>query len=91
MLPENESVMLILGTGVLVFILATRSHLKRLRSWRLLVLGYILILTGWCATLAEHIVCADLFNYVEHAAYALGALVVAYWCWGGMRVNEEAS
>ena len=90
MFPENETVMVILGAGVLVFILRTRPRFRHLRSWHLLVLAYCLILVGWCATLVEHVTGSDFFNYLEHTAYVVGALIVALWCWGGMGATEEA-
>jgi hypothetical protein len=87
--PENEIVMWILGTGVLIFIFRSLAHLRRLRWWGLLLLAYVLLVTGWCATLLEDIGNNEFWNTVEHTAYALGAVVFALWCWGGMQEAED--
>ena len=80
MIHENEVVMLLLGLGVLVFILANRSRLRRLPRWDILSLGFYVVLAGWVLTVAEGFVFASFFNYLEHISYACGAVLLVVWC-----------
>ena len=44
---ENEVVMLLLGVGVLLFMLLRWPQLKQLPGAHLLLLGFIILLTSW--------------------------------------------
>ena len=81
MLQENEIVMLILGLGVLIFVLSNRSQLKRFQSSRGLMLGFYFLLAGWLSTVLEGFFGKVFFNYLEHMFYAIGSVSVALWCW----------
>lgn len=81
MIQENEIVMLILGLGVLIFILGNRSQLKRLPSSRWLILAFYVLLAGWALTVLEGFFWGLVLNYLEHTCYATGAVLVAAWCW----------
>jgi urea transporter len=87
--PESEIVMLIIAIGALIFMIRSRAHLRRLHRWRLLMLTYGVLMTGWCATLLEHAFSSNTWNAIEHVAYVLGAVLFAMWCWGGVRESEE--
>ena len=79
MVHENEIVMLILGIGVLFFIVVNYSQLKRFPAINTLIAGFCFTLTGWFFTVLEGYMLATLFNIVEHSCYLAGALCVAQW------------
>ncbi len=78
---ENEIVMLLIGVGVLIFILGSRQRLKGLPSSNILIAGFYLLLASWAVTVLEGFIWEELFNYIEHACYAVGSVLVAVWCW----------
>ena len=81
MIQENEIVMLMLGIGVLILALGNRFKLRRLPSWPILIAGYFALFTGWVLTILEGYFWEGLFNYLEHLAYAVSAVLVATWSW----------
>jgi hypothetical protein len=79
MLKENEVVMLILGFGVLLFILFNKVHLTRIHSWRLLLLSYCILLSGWLFTVLEEFFLATYLNYLEHISYCISSFLLIVW------------
>ena len=78
---ENEVLMLALGIGVFVFGIASRRRLARVPRWPLLAVSYAVMLVAWVATVLEGFWLAKPLNIVEHLGYALGAVLLAAWCW----------
>jgi len=94
MIHENEIIMLVLGAGVLVFVLLNYAHLKRIPWFGVLLGAYSLIVVGWAMTVLEGLFTEGLFwnssvNFLEHAFYAAGGIVVCVWCWGGFGKIRE--
>jgi hypothetical protein len=90
MIHENEIMMLILGLGVLIFVLGKRSQLKRFPSSGLLILGFYLLLAGWALTVVEGFFWELFLNFLEHACYTAGAVSVAVWSWRVFGGGKEA-
>jgi hypothetical protein len=90
MIRENEIIMLLLGIGVLIFILGNRSSIQRVPGWKILVAGFFVQLFGWLLTVLEGFFLKGILNYLEHICYAVSALLVAFWCLKACRVKEEA-
>ncbi len=90
MIQESEIVMLILGLGVLVFILGNLPQLKRIPYSRLLLSGFYTLLVGWVMTVLEGFIWSVLLNYLEHMCYAIASLLLAVWCWRVFGTKEEA-
>ncbi|MBN2813086.1 MAG: hypothetical protein JXQ80_03355 [Bacteroidales bacterium] len=80
MLRESEVVMLILGVGVLFFIIVNASRLKNIYSWKLLIAGYCVLLSGWIFTVLEGFFAGHILNYLEHASYLVSSVVLLVWC-----------
>lgn len=78
---ENEVVMLLIGVGVLIFILTSRLRLKRLPASNILIMGFYVLLVGWVLTVLEGFFCERLLDYLEHMCYAVSSVLVAIWCW----------
>ena len=70
--------MLVLGVGVLIAYARQRQALQLLERWWLLAASYLLLLLGWAATTLEALL--PLPNWLEHGAYAIGAVLAAIWC-----------
>lgn len=86
MIYENEVVMLLLGVGVLIFILGSRPRLKRLPASNILIVGFYVLFPAWILTVLEGFFLEgsfwnEFFNYPEHTCYAVSSVLVAIWCW----------
>ena len=82
-LYENEVVMLLIGMGVLVFILGNRERLKRLAASKLLIVGFYFLLAGWVLTVLEGLFglfWEEILNFAEHLCTAVSSVFVAVWC-----------
>jgi len=91
MFHENEIVMLLLGVGVLIFILGNRFKLKRLPSSNFLICGFYLLLAGWIATVLEGFLWSVFFNYFEHICYAGSSLLMLVWFLRVFKSKKEAN
>jgi len=92
---ENEVVMLLLGVGVLLFMLLRWPQLKQLPAAPLLILGFSILLSGWSATVLEGLFAEDsfyyqLFNSLEHVCYAGSAVLIVWWSWRAFAVSRES-
>jgi hypothetical protein len=82
-LYENEVVMLLIGMGVLVFILGNRERLKRLPASKILILAFYIMLAGWVMTVLEGLFglfLEEILNFAEHLCTAISSIFVAVWC-----------
>lgn len=80
MIQGNEIIMLLIGIGVLIFIIENLQQLRRFIYSEILLLGFYLILVGWILTVLEGFFYKDLLNLVEHACYAGSSVSIAFWC-----------
>ena len=90
MVQENEIIMLLLGIGVLVFVLGNRSVIQRVPGSRLLIAGFYVQLVGWFLTVLEGFILESFLNYFEHTCYAVSSLLLAFWCLKAHRGKEES-
>jgi uncharacterized membrane protein len=81
MIQGNEIIMLLLGIGVLIFILGNRPKLKRLPSSSILIAGFIVLFVGWVMTVLEGFYWKELLNLFEHICYAISSVLIAAWSW----------
>lgn len=89
MLYDNEVVMLILGAGVAGFVRLNYPRIKRIHSWKWLILSFYLMMGGWLFTILEGLFMEGIFNYLEHISYMISGLVLAYWCRNHLRHKQE--
>jgi uncharacterized membrane protein len=91
---ENEIVMLLIGVGVLIFVLGSRARLKSLPASNILIAGFYVLLASWTVTVLEGFFWEGVLNYIEHGCNAVSALFVAVWCWKvfgrGNPIRKEA-
>jgi hypothetical protein len=88
---ENEVVMLLIGVGVLIFILGSRRRLKDLPASNILIAGFYMLLVSWVLTVIEGFFWEGVLNYIEHACQAASAVIVAVWCWKVFRGSHRDS
>jgi len=79
MIQENEVMMFLVGLGVLIFVLGSRSKLKRISSSGTLFLAFYLAFGGWVFTVLEGFLWNRLLNFIEHACYAGSSIMLALW------------
>jgi len=90
MLKENEVVMLILGIAVFFLILMNLEHIRKIKSWKLLISGFYLLLLGWLFTILEGYFLEVFLNFCEHISYAVSAMFITLWCLKfSSKVKEE--
>jgi uncharacterized membrane protein YvlD (DUF360 family) len=77
----NEIVMLLIGVGVLIFILGSRPRLKSLPASNILIAGFFMLLVSWIVTVLEGFFWESFLNYIDHGCYAVGSVLMAVWCW----------
>jgi len=91
---ENEVVMLLIGVGVLIFILGSRTRLKSLPGSNILIAAFCMLLGSWILTVLEGFFWEPFLNYLDHGCYAVGSILVALWCWKvfgrGRPIGKEA-
>ena len=81
MIQESEVVLLLLGVGVLIFILGNRRRLRRLPASKILIAGFYTLLAGWVLTILEGFFWEELLNFLQHTCYTGSSVLVAIWCW----------
>lgn len=84
-LHENELMVWMLGSVVLVFLLMYRKELRRLPASALLFTAYVSVWLAWSATNLEHVFWYRSFNIIEHVGYALNGVLLLCWCWFAFR------
>jgi hypothetical protein len=89
MIQENEIVMLLIGVGVLIFIVKNRVQFKRLPEWKILTMAFYVLLVGWVLTVIEGFFWKAIFNLLEHICYASSSVLVAAWCWKVFGIEKE--
>jgi len=81
MIQENELVMLIIGIGVLIFMLNNLDKIRQLPYSKVFLASFLAFFCGWIATVVEGFILYDLFNLIEHFAYLASSLLAVLWCW----------
>ncbi len=81
MIQQNEVILLLLGIGVLIFLMANRGRLHRLPASRMILLAFYVLLGGWLLTNLEAFLLPELFNLIEHLCYAASGVLLAVWSW----------
>jgi hypothetical protein len=89
MIHENEVIMVVLGIGVSIFVLANRPRLKRIPSSAILIIGFSTLVAGWVLTVLEGFFWEQPLNFLEHMCYAISSIFVAAWCWKALGGKQE--
>ena len=90
MVQENEIVMLLLGLGVLIFMLGNRQRIKSIPASNILMACFYTLVTGWVFTVVEGFIWPGFFNLLEHLCYAGSSVLMAVWCWKTFGHREKA-
>ena len=89
MIQPHEIIVLLLGLGVLVFILENRQKLHLIPASRILTSAFSLVLAGWILTVLESLFWKDVLNFLEHFCYAAGSFSMAVWCWKVFKPRKD--
>jgi MFS superfamily sulfate permease-like transporter len=93
-IEPNEFAMLLLGVGVLIFILSNRKAIKRLPSWGIIMIVFYLQLLTWTATVLEGKAKGSswnsILNLIEHAGFAASSVLVVIWCWKVFEARKKS-
>lgn len=81
MVNEHEVITLLLGLGVLAFVLRNRFVFRSQPAFRILISCFVVLLAGWFLTVAEEFVWHATLNALEHLCYAGSSVLAAFWCW----------
>ena len=85
MIQDNEMFNVVLGFAVLIFLFIQFRSLQRLPRRAILLSSYVVLLTGWVATVFEGMFWPNVLNIAEHACYALSSLLFSLWCLVALR------
>lgn len=77
---SSEVIVMLLGMGLMAFVLYQRRQLAQLPNRSILFMSLLAILAGWFFTNLEAVVWGGLVNLLEHLCYASNAVLMAVWC-----------
>lgn len=77
---ENEILVFLLATVVLIFIVLYRNLLVHIPAANWLFSSYLAAWVAWFATNVEHLFFPQVFNVIEHIGYACNGLLLVIWC-----------
>lgn len=89
MVQEDEIIMLVLGLGVLLFIILNYRRLQHYPSVRILITGFGFSLIGWILTVLEGFLFETTLNYAEHFCYLASAGCVTLWLYKAVVKGKE--
>ena len=81
MISGNETITLLLGIGVLIFLVDNRNRLRQLPAYQSFIIAFVLLAAGWTLTVLEGLFLGDLLNLLEHICYAISSAYLFWWCW----------
>jgi len=78
---ENEIAMLLLCSGVFIFIISNRQEYKRIPHWKLILTGFYMFFAAVILTVLEEFIFPVFLNILEHLFYTCSSFVILIWCW----------
>ena len=88
-IQESEFMVLLIGLGVLFFIILNWKHIEQLATRNILLLSFCTLIVGWILTILEGFIFEEIFNFFEHTCFAISALLLALWSWKEFSNQEE--
>ncbi len=89
MFNENEVAMLLLCTGVFIFIITKRREYKRIPYWKFILTSFYMFFAAVILTVAEGFIFSFLLNILEHLLYMSASLMMLIWCWMTFQRQKE--
>ncbi len=81
LVETSELILLLMGIGVIVFVLINFDRLRSLPHMGTLLLAIFALLLSWIVTVLEGFFLSNFLNLVEHSLYALASLFAMVWAW----------
>lgn len=78
-MQENELITIMIALGVLIFIIAHYTALRKLPNFKILISSFYVLVASWILTILESFFFPAFFNLLEHIGYALSAILLALW------------
>ena len=88
MSEEREIISLLLGIGVLAFMVRQRQILVNIPYYGLLQSAFLLLFASLTCSVVEEWILNALLNDLQHVTSALSAVVLAIWCWFASQARE---
>ena len=89
MIQQNEIIVLLLGIGVLIFVLNNRKKFHLVPASRILISGFSLILAGWILAVLKGFFWKDFLKLAAHFCYAASSLLMTVWCWKAFKSGKD--
>ena len=87
MIQPNEIAMLILGVGVLIFVMINKIDIKRIEDSHYLLYAFYTLLAAWFCTNIETFFLNNVFNFLEHILYTASVILLAIWAFRKFNSN----
>jgi hypothetical protein len=81
MFEEREVITLLLGVGVVIFVIRQRDVLRSVQNWPMLCLAFLLLFASLAASVIEVMIWEKVVNWLQHLCSSLSAIALAIWCW----------
>lgn len=78
-IEEGQVILNIISLIVLGFIYKNRDKLTTLKRYKVFISGFLAFFAGWIFTTVDELFLTDFFNFLEHASYFIGSLILAIW------------
>jgi cobalamin biosynthesis protein CobD/CbiB len=78
MIQENELAAMLIG--IWVFLYTRKINLREFPEYRYFFAGFYCLLLSCVFTVLETFFLDSVFNFIEHLLYALGAVLLMFWC-----------
>lgn len=87
----DEISILFISSAICISIIFFRKQLRVIPHYKLSVCAFISLLIGNLSTLVEHYIWLDFFNFVEHSAYTISAILLFLWCYKYFKKEKDTS
>jgi hypothetical protein len=91
MFEEREVITWLLAIGVMVFALLQREALRHVQNWRVLLASFGLLFASLTLSVVEEVGWNTALNVLQHVCSALGAILLAVWCWLTFAVHRKTT
>jgi len=81
MIQENEISSMLIGFGIIIYILFNSGRISRIPFSKFLQTSFLFLCAGYILTVAEGFFLSGFLNLMEHACYASSSVFAAWWCY----------
>jgi len=89
-IQENEISTMLIGLGIVIYILLNFGRISRIPFSKLLQTSFLFLWAGYILTVAEGFFLNGFLNLLEHACYASSSVLAAWWCYRAFPGSRKA-